>query len=179
MSRDPSCRWLVAGCGNDLAGDDALGMTLLSRLAANPRADCLYVPLSGSALAVLDLFGLADSMLVLDAVFSGSPAGTIHLLPLPGAAVTRRDPGSAHGWSILEAARLAAALGRPVPPIVLLGIEASSVGWGDRISDPVLQAIDACVLHFDAILRLAAPAREAPHRLYGSIVTPPAGGVRS
>jgi hydrogenase maturation protease len=88
-----------------------------------------------------------------DAVLSGAPPGTLHLVPLPSRDVVPRALAavSSHGWGLDEALRLALALGRRVPRLLLLGVELESVAQGTGRTGPVDAALEAVVEHFPQI----------------------------
>jgi hypothetical protein len=88
-----------------------------------------------------------------DAVQSGAPAGTIHLLPLPSHEVVPRALGrvSSHGWGLQETLRLSRSLGRHVPRLMLLGVELESVTPGARRTAPVDAALESVIECFPAL----------------------------
>ena len=79
----------------------------------------------------------------MDAVTSGGIPGTLYLTSLPSAELEPRALGSlsGHGWGLVETLELAHALGRTVPRLFLLGIEAGTVSQGAPRSAAVEQAI--------------------------------------
>ena len=93
---------------------------------------CEFLELAGGALGLFDSFDKAEIILFVDAVQSGAPAGTVHLLPLPSREVVPRAMGrvSSHGWGLEETLRLSKSLGRRVPRLMLLGVELESVTPG-------------------------------------------------
>jgi hydrogenase maturation protease len=92
---------------------------------------------------LLDVFPLADVILFVDAVTSGGVPGTLYLTPLPSKELESRALGSlsSHGWGLAEALKLVHALGRTIPRLFLLGIEAGTVAQGAPRSPAVEQAI--------------------------------------
>ena len=92
---------------------------------------------------LLDFLPLADVILFVDAVTSGGVPGTLHLTSLPCKGLEPRALGSlsSHGWGLVETLKLANALRRAVPRLVLLGIEAGAVTQGAPRSAAVEQAI--------------------------------------
>ena len=69
---------LVLGLGNDLLGDDAVGLMAARLLSStvSPHADVLQSNLSG--IALLDLFEGRDQVIILDAMQSGCyPPGSV------------------------------------------------------------------------------------------------------
>jgi len=194
-------RLMVLGCGNPFAGDDNVGLELVHRLRARGGYGCESRDLPGrharpctstasrrgygcefrelpeGGPGLLELFDRADIMLFVDAVQSGAPPGTLHLVRLPSRDVVPRALGavSSHGWGLEEALRLALALGRRVPRLMLLGVELESVAQGTRRTTPVDAALEAVIEHFpqvQAALLDSESALWSGHHSY-----PPGGGL--
>jgi hydrogenase maturation protease len=136
-------RLLIVGCGNPTAGDDSTGIEILSRLSELGDWGCELRAETAPGLGLLDLLPLADVILFVDAVTSGGVPGTLYLTSLPSAELEPRALGSlsSHGWGLVETLKLANALGRTLPRLVLLGIEAGTVTQGAPRSAAVEQAI--------------------------------------
>jgi hydrogenase maturation protease len=148
-----SPRLLVVGCGNHFAGDDSVGLEILRRLRICGGCGCEFRELPGGGFGLIELFDGADIILFVDAVLSDAPPGTLHLIPMPSQDVAPRVLGavSSHGWGLDEALRLALALGRPVPRLMLLGIELESVTKGAKRTELVDATLEAVVEHFPQI----------------------------
>jgi hydrogenase maturation protease len=136
-------RLLIVGCGNPTAGDDGAGIEILRRLSDLGGCGCELRDETSPGVGLLDLLPLADVILFVDAVTSGGVPGTLYLTSLPSAELEPRALGSlsGHGWSLVETLKLANALGRTLPRLVLLGIEAGTVTQGAPRSAAVEQAI--------------------------------------
>lgn len=110
---------------------------------------------------LLDLWDGLDTVVVVDAVSTGSPPGTLHRVdagrgPLP------RDLrlASTHAMGVADALELGRAVGRAPRRVVVLGVEGARFGMGDGMSPAVTEALDALV---DAALReLGCLAPEVP-----------------
>lgn len=168
---EPAVRLLVIGCGNPLAGDDSAGVEILRRLRARTDGGaCQLRDLPQANVELLELFDEADVILFLDAVVSGAPAGTLHLVPLPSPGLVPRalGPLSSHGWGLAETLELARALGRRAPRLVLLGVEIARVSLAARRSPPVEEAIAVVVEKFPRLrswlLEGGAEGRRHPRR---------------
>jgi hydrogenase maturation protease len=136
-------RLLIVGCGNPAAGDDSAGIEIVRRLSDLGGCGCELRAETGPGVGLLDLLPLADVILFVDAVTSGGVPGTLYLTSLPSAELEPRALGSlsGHGWGLVETLKLANALGRTLPRLVLLGIEAGTVTQGAPRSAAVEQAI--------------------------------------
>jgi hydrogenase maturation protease len=120
-----------------------VGPVVAGRLrAAGARVlDCADEPTR-----LLGLWDALDAVVVVDAVRSGAPAGTLHRLdagdgPLP------RDLGlaSTHAMGIADALELGRALGRAPRRVVVLGIEGASFGMGEEMTPAVAAELDGLV----------------------------------
>ncbi len=164
-------RLLVIGCGSPFAADDDVGLEIVRRLQARGDIGCEFMELAGGALGLFDSFDKAEIMLFVDAVQSGSPAGTVHLLRLPSREVVSRNMGrvSSHGWGLDETLRLSRSLGRRVPRLMLLGVELESVTPGLTLTNPVNAALGAvieCFPELQAELRNGESPLWSGHHAY-------------
>ena len=134
-----------------------------------------------AGVALLEIFSETDMLLVVDAVVSGSPPGTLHLVPMPWPGIESRGLSalSGHGWGLKEVLDLARALGRPIPRLMLLGIEVASVASGTTLSPAVEQAVALAVERFEAVRTIlldpAASAWRSPQRFPPDDAFLPAG----
>jgi hydrogenase maturation protease len=129
----------VIGVGNAARGDDAAGL-----LAARAVGG---IELEGDASALLDLLDGLDAAIVVDAVRSGAPAGTVHRFdaaggPLPTAI---RSSTSTHLVGIAEAIELARALDRLPPRVTVYAIEGERFDLGAPVTPAVAAAVDVVV----------------------------------
>jgi hydrogenase maturation protease len=136
-------RLLIVGCGNPAAGDDSAGLEIVRRLSELGGCGCDLRAETAPGVALLDVFPLAEVILFVDAVTSGGVPGTLYLTSLPSNELELKSLGSlsGHGWGLAEALELARALGRTIPRLFLLGIEAGAVAQGAQRSPAVDQAI--------------------------------------
>jgi len=137
---------LVLGLGQSLRGDDAAGLDAVrfwqekyTETAGRVRVELCELP----GLVLLDMLEGMDAAILVDAVQTPAPAGTvIHLDPdeLAGFAP---DARSAHGWGVAETLQLGSSL---VPlltkcRITLIGITGRQFGMGAGLSPQVRAAL--------------------------------------
>jgi len=129
--------------GSPFRGDDAVGPVVAGRLRA---AGACVLDCADEPTRLLGLWDGLDAVVVVDAVRSGAPAGTVHRLdagdgPLP------RDLGlaSTHAMGIADALELGRALGRAPRRVVVLGIEGASFGMGEEMTPAVAAELDGLV----------------------------------
>jgi len=133
---------LIIGCGNRDRGDDAAGILAAERLRSRGIAAEIY---SGESSALLEAWAGAEEVILIDAVQTGSPAGTVHVWDSHQTRPFRTSSGSTHGFGIAEAIELARALGRLPAKLKIYGIEAETLEIGSRLSPEVDRGIDEVV----------------------------------
>jgi hydrogenase maturation protease len=140
-------RLLIVGLGNSAAGDDSAGLETVHRLTELGDCGCELRAEGAPGVELLDVFASSGVILFVDAVSSGGIPGTLHLTSLPSKDLEPRALGalSSHGWGLSEALDLARALGRTVPRLFLLGIEAGTLAQGSPLSPAVERAIKLVV----------------------------------
>jgi hydrogenase maturation protease len=131
----------VIGVGNALRGDDAAGLEVAARLSAAPGI--AVVSHDGEAIDLLERWRGARAVVLVDAVRSGAPAGTVHRIdaavgPLP---VTLRR-ASSHTIGLGEAIELARTLGTLPERVIVYGVEGVRFGAGEGLSEAVTGAIE-------------------------------------
>jgi hydrogenase maturation protease len=144
-------RVLVIGIGNDFRSDDGAGIAAAQQLrnkltdGNHPElfADLRILEHKGEGAALLDLWQDADTVIVLDAVQSGRPPGTILYLhagqePLP----RQYFRHSTHEFGLPEAVEMARVLGCLPRRLLVIGIEAGCMEPGTALSSPVAAAVE-------------------------------------
>ena len=148
----------VIGCGNIDAGDDALGL-LATRRVRPLLPDSVEIAEAGSGAHLVELLQNVDGVVVVDAILAGveSKGATIRLDVRVGEVPAGvRTSLSSHGLGLPEAMMLAAAVGLPLPKIVILGLEARNTEIGSGLSPEVAGQLDALVraiVHEVSVLR--------------------------
>lgn len=155
LDREP-VRLLVIGCGNPLAGDDSVGPEIIRLLAARGDREGEFQLMLEGDIGLLEKLQAADAILFVDAVLGGSLPGTLYLVPLPSKDVQLRALGSlsSHGWGLAETLELAQAMGRPLPRLMLLGVEAGVVSMGAPRAAQVERAIALAAERFPRLRSL-------------------------
>ena len=103
----------VIGVGQSLRGDDAAGLEAVRLWQDMFPVSATRVHLELSELPGLSLLELLDGMdagIIVDAVRSADPPGTLHHLGPDDLASFTPDAGSAHGWGVAETLRLGRSL---------------------------------------------------------------------
>jgi hydrogenase maturation protease len=151
-------RVVVAALGNEYRRDDAAGPAAVSMVVQQ----CPGVTMVGPLDDPFDLLGLWDGALlavVVDAVSSGSPPGTVQVVELdPTAPVPARERGasgtnSTHGIGLAGIYRLARAIERAPSRLVAVGIEGSDFAQGVGLSDGVEEGVEHAARHVVEMIR--------------------------
>lgn len=139
-------RLRIIGLGNALRGDDAVGLVVARRVRELlPGADVLE--LSGEPAELLDVLGDGvEHVVLVDAVTSGAPPGTVHRLDASEAAPVVDATTTTHGLGLAETIELGRALERLPPRLLILGVEGRSFEVGAPLSPDVVRAADALVV---------------------------------
>jgi hydrogenase maturation protease len=131
-------RPLVVGIGSAARGDDAAGLIAARRLGG--------IELEGDPSALIDLLDGVEDAVVIDAVRSDAPPGTVHRIAVGDAPVAALPRGaSTHLIGLAEALELARVLGRLPPRTTVYGIEGGRFGLGDALSPVVAAAVERVV----------------------------------
>ena len=143
---------LVLGVGRGDRGDDAAGPAVAER-AMELVPDVTVVARVEPA-GLIDAWADAGLVVVTDAVWSGQPPGTVHVLhachgPLPA----RTGAGGTHGLGLAEVIELGRALHRLPPELVVVGVEAQRFGLGEPMSPQVRTGIELAAKAVAVIIR--------------------------
>ncbi|WP_225753861.1 hydrogenase maturation protease [Actinotalea sp. Marseille-Q4924] len=157
---------LVVGLGSRDRGDDGVGPAVAAAVAAL-GVPGLRVVVHEDPTCLVEVWGDAETVVVVDAVRSGAPPGTVHVLDatagtLADRAWARTGRGGTHAFGLAAAVELARALRRLPPRLVLVGVEASSFGHGEPLGPEVADAVAHAVRTVTDLLAPVA-AGEAGH----------------
>ncbi len=115
---------LVIGIGNEFRGDDALGLLAARDVDALHLPGVRVIESRGDGARLMRLWKGLSTVLLVDAVHSGSPPGTLHRLdaslhPIPAKFLCT----SSHQFGVAEAVETARALGELPGRVIVFGIE--------------------------------------------------------
>lgn len=141
---------LVIGVGNDLRGDDGAGLAVARGLAARAPAGVEVLALDGEPVTLMQAWADHDEVVVVDAVASEDPPGTVVRVEAgrdeeQGVVPDRRRHDSSHAVALGDAVALARVLGRLPPRLTILGITGAAFDLGTGLSAPVRVAVDDLV----------------------------------
>jgi hydrogenase maturation protease len=139
-------RTLVLGLGNELAGDDAVGLLVARALLVELDGVADVVESSASGLALIEILAGYDRAVIVDAILTGrDPPGTITEMSMDE--VGRVLAPSAHQAGLPELAAVASRLGLGFPSrTVVLAVEVvDPYTLGAGLSEPVAWALEELV----------------------------------
>jgi len=146
-----NARVVVAGFGSRDRRDDGVG-PLVAALVAQ---QCQCVKVVGPLSDPLDLLGQwngADLVVVIDALRSGAPIGTLHVLEMDTCASAAKRTShdemgvtSTHGIGLAGVVRLAHAIDQCPKRLMVVGLEGERFDFGEGLSPAVQASVPAAV----------------------------------
>jgi len=149
----PGAGVLVVGVGRRDRGDDAVGPAIAERARELvPPGVTVMERLEPAGL--IDAWDGAEAVVVTDALRSGRPPGTVHVLhacsgPLP----VGTGAGIAHGLGLADVIELGRALRRLPPELVVVGVEARQFGLGRPMSPQVRASVEQAARTVAGVIR--------------------------
>jgi len=140
----------VAGAGNPVRGDDALGLVAVRQLAsAGLGPEVSVVEAANDALSLLLASVGYDWLILVDAVNGGQPPGTIYVFRPSGC---NGPPGrlSTRGIDLLSCLKHAAGIG---PDLVVVGMEPAFTGASTQLSERIRRRIPDLVERVVEVVR--------------------------
>ena len=138
-------------CGNPDRGDDGVGALVAERL----RDFGIEAEIrSGEALDLIEAWGGADNVVVVDAVETGASLGTVRLWDDRKASFPADASVSTHGLGVSTAIRMARVLGRLPERLQVYGIEGGRFEHGTEVSPELKIAVEHVVRQINAARRL-------------------------
>ena len=149
----------ILGIGQSLRGDDEVGLEIVRRWRDSHRPNYSEYTIEAETaespgLSLLGLIAGLDAAILVDAVQSGAPPGTLHKLAEEDLLDFGEGTGSAHGWGTAETL----SLGRQLAPedlperIFIIGVEAVQFTLGEGLSPAVEASIPMAVEMINGIL---------------------------
>ena len=140
MGRIEGPRILVAGLGNELLRDDAVGIHAVRLLNAQRPEEwgrnIVVAEVGVAGLDALDLFDWADHILAVDAMRAGKVPGSLYLAY--DSDIEDWDPtGGLHEFSLVGALRMI----KKKPQASILGVEPEIIDYGMELSDTLRRVL--------------------------------------
>ncbi|MDE1889949.1 MAG: hydrogenase maturation protease [Planctomycetota bacterium] len=134
-------RILIIGIGNAYRGDDAVGFVVAQRLKEQTLDYVSVLEKSGDGVALMESWKNADTVILVDAVYSDVKPGTLHRFdahaqPIP----VKFFCYSTHAFSVAEAIELSRTFNQLPPHLIVYGIEGKCFEAGAGLSLEVEEA---------------------------------------
>jgi hydrogenase maturation protease len=137
---------LLIGIGNKYRNDDAAGLVVAQRVQKIGSDQITIRESNGEGAALMDAWKGARTVILVDAVCSGSEAGTIHRIEAHRETLpTELFRYSTHAFSVAEAVELGRVLNQLPACMIVYGIEGKSFVAGVGLSPEVDEAIERVV----------------------------------
>jgi hydrogenase maturation protease len=150
----------VIGIGNPLRGDDAVGLLVARRVRELADAGVEVIELEGEPARLIDAWEGARLAVLVDAVSSGAPEGTVMRFDAGADALPASvSASSTHALGLGDAIEIARALDRLPERLIVFGIEGSGYVAGSEPSPAAAAAIQPAA---EAVLREQTRADVAP-----------------
>jgi hydrogenase maturation protease len=131
---------VILGCGNPDRADDGAGLLVARKLRAlglNAREH------GGDMLSLMYGWAGYDEVIIVDAMVSGAPAGTIVVLdPRTNDMPREQFHGSTHEFGLAEVVELARSIAQLPPKLTIYGIEAGNCNAAGTVSAEVMRAVE-------------------------------------
>ncbi len=151
---------VVAGIGNLYRGDDGVGPVVASRLTPALPSSVRVLEGLDDPSSLIDAWEHAELAIVIDAVVSGSEAGTVHELVVDGPLPAMFRRLSTHLFGVAQVIELGTVLHRMPGRIVVIGVEAADMTRGKpELTPAVAAAVDVVV----ARVRKLVADHTSPH----------------
>ncbi len=133
----------IVGIGNEFRGDDAVGLAVLRGLAKRVPAGARTVELTGDQTYLLELMRSTDAIIMVDAVQSSAPAGTIFRVEVSEEPVPKDFISfTTHTIDSATAVELARALGSLPGSVLIYGIVGKEFSFTPNMSPEVEEAVE-------------------------------------
>lgn len=148
---------LVIGIGNEFRNDDSFGLVVASRLAGHSLNGVEILTHHGEGTGLMSLWQDHSRLVVIDAVSSNSPPGTIHLIDVANQALPPDwSLFSSHAFGLAQAIELSRDLGCLPRRAWVVGGEGEDFSHGQALSPALVSGVDIALEQILTIIRATA-----------------------
>ncbi len=135
---------VLIGIGNPFRGDDGLALVLVRCMREEIPPGIHVLEETGDGAELLETLKGINCLVLIDAVQSGSPPGTIHRFDARnGKLPSWFSHSSTHSFGVAEAIKLARIIGEMPSQLIVFGIEGLDFSPGTELSPDVVEAMPA------------------------------------
>jgi hydrogenase maturation protease len=145
---------LVAGIGSTIRGDDGVGVVAARRLKAScPNEGIDVIELGTAGLTLLDSAEGYDRLILLDAIVTGAPPGTVHELTGKQVA-SSAHLGAGHEADLPTTLALGRKLSKHMPAdVIVLAVEVGDLhSFSEQLAPEVEAAIPEVLAQVEKLL---------------------------
>jgi len=142
---------IVVGLGNRFVHDDAVGIEVVGELRKRDLPSVELVDYEEMDLSLLEEFGDASRLVIVDSMKSGTKPGTVSVFSVAEGSVEALP--SLHELELSDMVTLARKVGLLSCPVLIVGIEPAELTVGEGLSPRVRAAVPAAVETVLALLR--------------------------
>jgi hydrogenase maturation protease len=151
---------VLIGVGNPFRSDDAVGLAVVHHLLGRVPPGVTLQEESGDGTELLEAWKDAACAILVDAVQSGAPPGTIHRFDAHAEKLpTWFSHSSTHSFGIAEAIELARTMGELPSSLIVYGIEGLDFSPGTQLSPELAEIVPAAA---DLVLQELQQLSERP-----------------
>ena len=148
---------LVLGIGNELLGDEGVGVHVARELAARDFTFPVEIIEAGTVPDCWQQAEPVSKLVVIDAVHGGGEPGTIYRFSPEDVEFETCLMTSIHQLSFVDSCKLSEISGGKPEEIVIIGVEPKTITWGTELSDELRGRISDVV---KAVLKEVTPDEE-------------------
>jgi len=151
---------LIIGIGNPYRGDDAVGLRVAQDIKKEALVHVTVSEESGDGVTLMESWKNADTVILIDAVHSGTQPGTIHRFDVHTQTIpTKFFHYSTHAFGVAEAIELARALKQLPKNLIVYGIEGKCFEAGIGLSLEVEKAVEKVMLRVKQEIHNCSPRK--------------------
>lgn len=137
---------VIIGVGNPFRKDDAAGLLVARSLRGRVPPGVAVLEQDGEPASLIAAWESADAVIIVDAVSSGAPPGTVHEIDARSVPLDRElFRHSTHSFGVAEAVGLAKALDKMPSIARVYGIEGHDFAAGAEPSPDVLEGVEKAI----------------------------------
>ncbi len=137
---------ILIGVGNPFRGDDGIGGVIVRQIREEIPSDVKVLEETGDGAELLEAWTGADCVILVDAVQSGAPPGTLYRFDAQAEKLpTWFSHSSTHSFGVAEAIELARLMEDMPSQLIVYGVEGLDFSPGTELSPDVLEVIPVAV----------------------------------
>ncbi len=133
----------VVGIGNRFRGDDAVGLLAVKSLRGKVPPEIKTIELEGDQTLLLELMQSTDAIIIIDAIRSAAPVGTILRIDASSDHLPQDlHAFTTHSMDSVQAIELARAMNRLPGKVMIYGIVGKDFSYTEKLSRQMEESIN-------------------------------------